>query len=1167
MKKMLVAAFLFVFVLGITGSAKEIVVTSTADSGPGTLRAALQQARRGDTVTFDPTVFPTSAPASIYLKSALPYIWQGNLTIDGSNAGVIVDGSKMQGDWMAGLQVDSNGNTIQGLQIVNFRDLGLALIGGASNNVIGGDRSIGSGQLGQGNLVSNNGIGIDLCDKASFNTITSNLVGTDVDGESPRGNTGQGIWIEKGCSHNTIGPNNVIAYNGWYGIEISGPRACCNTISQNSVYGNSDGQILLRDGGNTQLASPDILDFNQTLGTVTGRACAQCKVEVFSGSEEGAEFYEGETVASVDGSFSLSKGVALVGSSISVTATDPEGNTSGLASEFSTAAEVTTAATSGREWIVTSTADSGSGTLRWALQTARGEDTITFDADAFPTNDPVIIYLKSGLPAISQGNLTIEASDAGVIVDGSSVHGDWAPGLEIVSSGNTIRGLQILHFTGAGILLCCGAKENVIGGDRSIGSGPIGQGNQVSDNKVGILLLDKGTSSNVIVGNLVGTDVSGHNPMGNEGVGVHIEGGASHNVVGPDNIVAYNSMGVYVAKGATDNRIGPYNTIAFNWEVGVQIYNPGSVRNTITRNSIHDNAVIGILLNDNGNGRLKAPFISEFDLQRGVIIGQSCPGCLVELFSDEREEGAVFEGETTAASSGAFRYEGGNALHGPHLTATTTDLLGNTSRFSTPTSGTHHIATLQRENDLPRTRLQAKESRDLEDNRIGAHFCSLWQLEPEVFPDSVLDAGNILKLGLKSVRFAINDLDAPKADLSKPEFSIDPSHDEFITSLADNGVTMTYVLSFWDKEYVAAGGEVGYPRFKKEVEIQRYLDFVRFIVRQFKDRIEYYEIWNEPSMSFAGQWMEVQDYIELARRAVPVIRQEYPEAKIVVGGTHFLIDPDSHNYLFEILSSDIMPLVDRVSWHGMYGTSPEFDFHRQYYYAYPTLVQEIKDVASGHGFTGEYVAEELRWQTPDQQDTRAGADWPNIYSETKCAKYYTRGIIMNLGITDSVTQILLWDKPQWYQTIQNLCAAMAGNEATSIPAGIDIDYAPIAHYGFQFPNGDRMVAVWTDGIAQDDDPGVSATITFPGLVVEKVVGIDVLHDFEQELVFHVESKSTVVRDLLVKDYPILLRFSGVTESESYQELIEQKADRDGDGVPDKEDYCPDYPGDPAANGC
>ena len=48
-------------------SGEPLVVTSIADGGPGTLRQALQDAQNGDTITFDPSIFPPDAPASISL--------------------------------------------------------------------------------------------------------------------------------------------------------------------------------------------------------------------------------------------------------------------------------------------------------------------------------------------------------------------------------------------------------------------------------------------------------------------------------------------------------------------------------------------------------------------------------------------------------------------------------------------------------------------------------------------------------------------------------------------------------------------------------------------------------------------------------------------------------------------------------------------------------------------------------------------------------------------------------------------------------------------------------------------------------------------------------------------------------------------------------------------
>ena len=70
---------------------------------------------------------------------------------------------------------------------------------------------------------------------------------------------------------------------------------------------------------------------------------------------------------------------------------------------------------------------------------------------------------------------------------------------------------------------------------------------------------------------------------------------------------------------------------------------------------------------------------------------------------------------------------------------------------------------------------------------------SLWQLEIQVFPEQVLDATYILDMGFKRFRFGISYLDSLGVDWGKPELSIHPSHDEFITTLANNGIKLTFV--------------------------------------------------------------------------------------------------------------------------------------------------------------------------------------------------------------------------------------------------------------------------------------------------------------------------------------------------------------------------------------
>jgi hypothetical protein len=113
--------------------------------------------------------------------------------------------------------------------------------------------------------------------------------------------------------------------------------------------------------------------------------------------------------------------------------------------------------------------------------------------------------------------------------------------------------------------------------------------------------------------------------------------------------------------------------------------------------------------------------------------------------------------------------------------------------------------------------------------------------------------------------------------------------------------------------------------------------------------------------------------------------------------------------------------------------------------------------------------------------------------------------------------------PWTYPTVRNLNTVMAGTTPNSLTVNIESEATNIMSYSFTVPNGDMLFALWTNGAAVDDDPGVSTTLTFPGLSVRKVVGLDVLNGVEQELITETENGDLVIHKLLVKDYPIILR--------------------------------------------
>ena len=413
------------------------------------------------------------------------------------------------------------------------------------------------------------------------------------------------------------------------------------------------------------------------------------------------------------------------------------------------------------------------------------------------------------------------------------------------------------------------------------------------------------------------------------------------------------------------------------------------------------------------------------------------------------------------------------------------------------------------------TQLETKQSQELENNRIGTMWNNFWSFDTFTLQEVINTT--ILPLGSKWIHLTINELDTEGGiDWSKPEFSIDPAHDSIFTRIANNDITISYNLIFWDKENI--GEEISYPRFKTEEQIQHYLDFAQFIVHHFKDRVQYYRIWNEPDIGDCLNWIEVEDYINLVKRAVPVIRQEYPEAKIMVGGTTALRALESYEYFFSILNSDIMPLVDAIYWLPGPSFSPDYEFWRDYYYNYPSLVENIKDVASAHGFEGEYITEGLLWCTPEM--TTPGDLYK--YSDIASAKYYARSIVMHLGMDVTVTVMGVDPGRAAFPTVQNLCTVMAGAEAINLPIEIQSEATNITSYSFSLSNGDNLIALWTDGVAVDEDPGVKANLTVQGITSEDVTATDVLNGYQQSIKTSNKNGNLVIRNLIVRDYPLIL---------------------------------------------
>ncbi len=298
------------------------VVSSVADSGAGSLRAALASANStigADTVTFN----IAGGPATIALASTLPALTE-QITIDATTqpgyAGVpriTLDGAAT-GAGANGLvfQNDNYGSAVKGLSLVGFggsaiRTIATSPMIGAGAITIQGNyigilpdgvtakgngigiwldsttflaenSIIGGSTAGQGNVISGNSTGVYL--RSWVNFIVGNLIGTNAAGTVAVPNQ---VGIKLAGIQNTVGgtngaDGNLISGNSVAGIDVGGSVE--TSILGNKIGTNLVGTQALPNGvgisvgiapnvgagvtsiGGTQPGAGNVIAFNQGPG-------------------------------------------------------------------------------------------------------------------------------------------------------------------------------------------------------------------------------------------------------------------------------------------------------------------------------------------------------------------------------------------------------------------------------------------------------------------------------------------------------------------------------------------------------------------------------------------------------------------------------------------------------------------------------------------------------------------------------------------------------------------------------------------------------------------------------------------------------------------------------------------------------------------------------------
>ncbi len=625
--------------------AQTLYVRNTNDSGPESLRAAIDQANNLPdvpvTIAFD---IPGGGVRTINLLNALPPVTSPHVTIDAttqtgfSGTPLIQLNGAPLGPSGVGLMLWGGGTVVRGLVVNRFGSVGIqvnssdnalfgnfvgtnpagtaALPNGFGMTVVGMHNRIGGPGVGEGNLLAGNqqnGIGLFAGGMPSGeNLIQGNFIGTDVTGhlKLPNKNFGVGLSSPNNVVGGTgAGEGNVISGNQNEGISVfrEGNRIQGNLIGTDASGLNPLGNGNGFNGGVSVFGSDTLIG-----GTVPG---ARNVISANDGSSINVNLPAtsvGRTL--IQGNFIGvdANGNGALGNKFSLNANGPNTTIGG----DNVAARNIIAATTQGPGISANGTQSAGLVIR---NNYIGTD-VTGAFDRGNRNDGVQI---GGVPGVTIDRNVISGNgDQGTdaFANGISVN-QGSTGVKITRNliGVAVSGDVALGNVGNGVSLN-GGQETFVGGAS------VQDGNVISGNASMGVWMSGDTAGNVVAGNLIGTDSGGTFAISNGNGGVGLNGSSQ------------NTIGLAVSRNVISGHV---NSSAIN--ISVEFIPPPS---TAIPRVPTGNRVIGNRIGTTANGLL--------------ALGNGSNGVWVQGDSNTIGGAAPGEGNVIAASRWSGIYLRGN---------------------------------------------------------------------------------------------------------------------------------------------------------------------------------------------------------------------------------------------------------------------------------------------------------------------------------------------------------------------------------------------------------------------------------------------------------------------------------------------------------------------------
>jgi len=454
--------------------------------------------------------------------------------------------------------------------------------------------------------------------------------------------------------------------------------------------------------------------------------------------------------------------------------------------------------------------------------------------------------------------------------------------------------------------------------------------------------------------------------------------------------------------------------------------------------------------------------------------------------------------------------------------------------------------------------ISPKSSKEIKYSKIGLGF---EKLDRDVFdPEKAYD--KVAECGVKWARIQSGWQRTEKQKGVYDFAWIDSIVDNFLLRSIQPWICLCYGNPLYTEMAKQVFGSVGCPPIFSDEEKQAWTNYVKAVVERYKDKVTYFEIWNEPD----GDWCwkhgaNAKELGEFTIATAKAVKEANPEAKTIGG----VLCRTNIAFLNSALATGMGEYLDFISFHEYTHDErrvfEKVDTFRTIAKTYNPNIELIQGESgsqsrsNGHGalrtgaWTETIQAKQLARHTI--ADLMTDVHFTSYFScmdmiealrgdVNNKASYLDYGYFGVLGASfdeDGRSSGEYYKKPSYY-TLQNICSIFSEEfKLCTIPAIIKsqysnrkFDYQPEAFElvsgGFERENGKALVYWYPSNIMTTS---YESSITIEVFTqYNKMQIIDVIdgtiYDIPQSMIEDLGDGVYRINELPVKDTPLMLTF-------------------------------------------